>query len=106
MSEHRTLLTKALRLNDRIQMEEDSEQKETGMLPDTLSFETGYDHLSAMELDQLKTTVKSQASFFMSGKYPKTITARQPVKIDTGNATPTTAGYRRLNQEEQRIAKE
>ena len=42
----------------------------------------------------------------MSGKYPKTIRARQPVRIDTGDANPTTAGYRRLNEEEQRIVKE
>jgi hypothetical protein len=76
---------------------------ERGTLPDALSFRKGYEHLSTEELNQVKNMVASQAAFFMTGKYPKAIHARNPVKIDTGTAQPRAAGYRRLNEEEQRV---
>ena len=50
--------------------------------------------------------VASQAAFFMKGKYPVIIKARKSVYIDTGEAQPITAGYRRLNEEEQKVVNE
>ena len=47
--------------------------------------------------------LRSEASFFMKGKYPKIVRTNAPVVIDTGNAPPKVSGYQRLSQAEQEI---
>ena len=75
-------------------------------LPAELDFGSDYNHLTKEQVEQVKQALRPEAGFFMKGKYPKIIRAKVPVSIDTGKAAPRTAGYRRLNVEEQKVVDE
>ena len=101
-SEVNSKLQQLLRLNDRMRMiimaEEESQD-----LPPELDLEEGYEHFTPEQKMKLTNMLRSEASFFMKGKYPKIVRTNAPVVIDTGNAPPKVSGYQRLSQAEQEI---
>ena len=93
------------RVNERIlQLEATSTQPQD--LPPELSFEQSYGPLTPEEIANVKQGIMEEAGFFMKGKYPTVIKAKQQAKIDTGEAPPRSSGYRRLSDKEQAIVTE
>ena len=78
--------------------------EEPADLPPELRLEEGYEHLSETQKQHLVEVLRSEAAFFMKGKYPKVI--ERPVHINVGQAVPRTSGFRRLNPEEQKVVNE
>ena len=50
----------------------------------------------------LKKKLAPEGSFFMKGKYPKTVRT-PPVVIDVRGAPPKASGYQRLSEKEQEV---
>ena len=63
INQQKAWLAQAIRLNERLHLEQESEREETHCIPDALSFDIGYGHLSTKELEELKEIIASQASF-------------------------------------------
>ena len=57
-----------------------------------MDFDKGYDHLTKEQRVYLKKKLAPEGSFFMKGKYPKTV--RTP---------PEASGYQRLSEKEQEV---
>ena len=64
-----------------------------------MDFAKGYDHLTKEQRVYLKKKLAPEGSFFMKGKYPKTV----PVVIDVRGAPPKASGYQRLSEKEQEV---
>ena len=78
-----------LRLNGRVRnivlCEEEARE-----LPSEMNFDKGYDHLTKEQRVYLKKKLAPEGSFFMKGKYPKTVRT-PPVVIDVRGAPPKVA---------------
>ena len=74
-----------LRLNDRVRnivlCEEEARE-----LPSEMDFDKGYNHLTKEQRVYLKKKLAPEGSFFMKGKYPKTVRT-PPVVIDVRGAS-------------------
>ena len=90
-----------MRLNDRVRnivlCEEEARE-----LPSEMDFDKGYDHLTKEQRVYLKKKLAPEGSFFMKGKYPKTVRT-PPVVIDVRGAPPKASGYQRLSEKEQEV---
>jgi len=97
---------KASRLIDRLLLHTTLNAEVETDLPNSLDFSKNYSHLTQEQIALIKAQLKSEASFFMKGKYPSTIRTKNPIVIDVGGAAPRMSGYRRLNTEEQAVVDE
>ena len=90
-----------LRLNDRVRnivlCEEEARE-----LPSEMVFDKGYEHLTKEQRVYLKKKLAPEGSFFMKGKYPKTVRT-PPVVIDVRGAPPKASGYQRLSEKSRRL---
>ena len=59
-----------------------------------MDFDKGYDHLTKEQRVYLKKKLAPEGSFFMKGKYPKTV--RTPAVV-------IESGYQRLSEKEQEV---
>ena len=101
-----TEINRVKRINDRLILQQQADMDNVPDLPDTLRFDSGYDHLNADQIQLIKQAIKPEAGFFMRSQYPKVIRATTPASIDTGEAAPRSSGYRRLNEAEQKVVDE
>ena len=67
-----------------------------------MDFDKGYEHLTKEQRLYLKKRLAPEGSFFMKGKYPKTVRT-PPVVIDVRGAPPKASGYQRLSEKEQEV---
>ena len=67
-----------------------------------MDFDKGSDHLTKEQRVYLKKKLAPEGSFFMKGKYPKTVRT-PPVVIDVRGAPPKASGYQRLSEKEQEV---
>ena len=85
-----------LRLNERVRnivlCEEEPREH-----PAEMNFDEGYDHLTEQQRAYMKKMLGPEGSFFMKGKYPKTVRT-SPVIIDVQGAPPKASGYQRLRE--------
>ena len=95
---------KASRLLDRVILHKWIETEPQHELPESLNLSDS--HLSLQQIELIREHLRSEASFFMKGKYPTTIRSNNPVVIDVGDNAPRLSGYRRLNSEEQTVVDE
>ena len=102
----RRLAMKASRLLDRVILHKWIETEPQHELPESLNLSDKYSHLSLQQIELIREHLRSEASFFMKGKYPTTIRSNNPVVIDVGDNAPRLSGYRRLNSEEQIVVDE
>ena len=63
-----------------------------------MDFDNGYDHLTKEQRVYLKKKLAPEGSFFMKGKYPKTV--RTPPVV---GAPPKASGYQRLSEKSKRL---
>ena len=81
-----------LRLNDRVRnivlCEEEARE-----LPSEMDFDKGYDHLTKEQSVYLKKRLAPEGSFFMKGKYPKTVRTQPPAlsRSDADSHLPSEA---------------
>ena len=59
-----------------------------------MNFGNGYDHLTEQQRAYMKKMLAPEGSFFMKGKYPKTVRT-SPVIIDVQGAPPKASGYKK-----------
>ena len=90
-----------LRLNERVRNIVLCEE-EPRELPAEMNFDEGYDHLTEQQRAYMKKMLAPEGSFFMKGKYPKTVRT-SPVIIDVQGAPPKASGYQRLSEKEQEV---
>ena len=67
-----------------------------------MDFDKGYNHLTKEQRVYLKKKLAPEGSFFMKGKYPKTVRT-PPEVIDVRGAPPKASGYQRLSEKEQEV---
>ena len=89
-----------LRLNERVRNIVLCEE-EPRELPAEMNFDEGYDHLTEQQRAYMKKMLAPEGSFFMKGKYPKTV--RTSPVIDVQGAPPKASGYQRLSEKEQEV---
>ena len=77
-------------------------EEEPRELPAEMNFDDGYDHLTVQQRAYMKKVLAPEGSFFMKGKYPKTVRT-SPVIIDVQRAPPKASGYQRLSEKEQEV---
>ena len=77
-------------------------EEEPRELPAEMNFDDGYDHLTEQRRAYMKKMLAPEGSFFMKGKYPKTVRT-SPVIIDVQGAPPKASGYQRLSEKEQEV---
>jgi len=102
----RRLNLAASRLFDRLILHHTEAECVQVELPKNMDFSKHYSHLSSEQISFVKRNLMSEAGFFMKGKYPSTIKTKSPVTIETGNAPPLMAGYRRLTPAQQAVVDE
>ena len=73
-------------------------EEEARELPSEMDFDKGYEHLTKEQRVYLKKRLAPEGSFFMKGKYPKTVRT-PPVR----GAPPKASGYQRLSEKEQEV---
>ena len=73
-------------------------EEEARELPSEMDFDKGYDHLTKEQRVYLKNKLAPEGSFFMKGKYPKTVRT-PPVVIDVRGAPPKASGYHASERE-------
>ena len=96
----------ASRLFDRLILHHSEDENIQAEIPEEIDFSKNYTHLTPEQISLIEHHIKSEASFFMRGKFPSIIKTKTPVEINTGGATPKMAGYRRLNPAQNAVADE